>query len=222
MMTRGTKAIISGLQSTIAKQQEEIEYMRMSMFWEVQGPIAMQMAMNKTNANITKCQCVSCFMTGRAKVFGTENDACQFVPFFEECIKTLGIEVLQQPKQPFKSPCVGDDAVLLLRSRCVEAECHLVEVIEHTAGKVLRWADFKYGALVWRAKREDDQQIKKMVQLIAVLSGMIGPVAGLCDTSSEDEVSDEDGSSDEDGASDDSVITEVASNDAKKEAGEYI
>ncbi len=132
-----TKAIISALQSTVAKQQAEIEYMRMSMFWEVQGPMAMQMAMNKTNDKNTKCHCVSCFMSGGAKVFGTENDACQFVPFCEECVKTLGIPVLQQPKQPFKSPSAGDDAVLQLRSRCVEAECHLVEVIEHAAGKVL-------------------------------------------------------------------------------------
>ncbi len=87
------------------------------------------------------------------------------------------------------------------------------------------WADFKYGALVWRAKREDDQHIKKMVRLIAVLSGIIGPFAALGDTSSEDEFSDEDEASDEDGASDESVITEVAINDAKKgsnEDGEYI
>ena len=53
-MPRGAKAIINGLRDTIAKQQEDLEYMRMSMFWEVQGPIAIQMAMAKSNAKIIK------------------------------------------------------------------------------------------------------------------------------------------------------------------------
>ena len=206
MPKRSTHAvIIGGLRATVTKQKEEIEYMKVSMFWEMQGPMAMQMLMAKTNATITKCRCFSCFMTERANFTGkiTKGD-CQFVPFFEKCLEALGIVVLQQPKQPFKRP-ETEDPVLQMRTRCVEAECHLVEITEKNGRKVLRWADFRYGALFWRAKREDDPEIVKMIQMVAVLSGMVGPVAEL------------DGASDEDGASDDaSDATEVASDDAKK------
>lgn len=213
-MPRGAKAIINGLRDTVTKQQEDLEYMRMSMFWEVQGPIAMQMAMAKSNAKIIKCRCASCYIVGRAK--SGKSKKCKYIPFFEDCMKTLGIIVMQQPTPPFKMPDAGDDAVLQLRARCAEAECHLVEVVDFAGEKVLRWADFKYGALVWRAKRESDSEVKKMIQLIAVLSGIVGPVAAHV----ADEDEDEDEASDDDVASSDDDITEVASDDAKKGSDE--
>jgi hypothetical protein len=209
----GNKAIVDGLRSTVTRQQEELEYMRMSMFWEVQGPIAMQMAMTKSNAKITKCRCAYCYLVGRTNTVSKKAADCKFIPFFEECMKTLGIVVLRQPTPPFKSPEAGDDAVLQMRARCVDAECHLVEVVEHAGDKVLHWADFKYGALVWRAKRENDKEIKKMIQLIAVLSGIVGPVAALVADEDSEPESDEDDASYAD-------ITGVASDDAKKGSDE--
>ena len=210
------QTIINGLRDTVNRQQEEMEYMRVSMFWEVQGPIAMQAAMAKMNARITKCRCASCYMVGRANVVSKRKNAeCKFVPFFEDCVKALDMVAMQQPTPPFKRPEAGDDAVLQLRALCVEAECHLVEVVEYARGEALRWADFKYGALIWRAKREDDQEVRKLVQLIAVLSGIVGPVA---DEASDEEASDEEAS--DEASDEDDDITEVASNDAKKGSDE--
>ncbi len=160
-------ALVSRLlfEKRIIEQRQEIEELRLELFWKDHNTHALKRAMRVANTNNTSCICVCCSMSQRDRYVNRDevdrSATCKFAPWFEKQLGRCGLVAVGQTSLHKHSTSYHDS---LSRDECLKVDSHFV------VGPTTDWMVFRFGERLWKATTADDPELRKLSLLKMYLS----------------------------------------------------
>ena len=129
----------------LLEQRQEIEALKLRVFWLENGEGRMREAMNTFNLNITKCGCLACTVSGRCDdendFHGSGTSNCYFKKPFEDLMRIHHLTITENPGDLFQRG----------NMKWTSGDAHFI----NAAGQ--DWTSWwAFGEKLWKANSVDD------------------------------------------------------------------
>jgi hypothetical protein len=150
----------------IIEQRQEIERLRLQLFWKDHDMKRLTELMAIANGNHTKCACDVCGLKGRIKHVEPESavrgEKCLFGPWFNAQLVECGLVAVGSTRFD-QHPAINHRS--LHRGSCVEVDCHFT----FCPADEDVWLGFFFGERLWKATTVDDPELRKLSELRSAL-----------------------------------------------------